>query len=32
MSFTSAKSGKEIGLKPGKVYLHAAPNDADVTY
>jgi hypothetical protein len=32
MSFTSAKTGKEIGLKPGKVYLHAAPNDADVTY
>jgi hypothetical protein len=32
MSFTSATSGKEIGLKPGRVYLHAAPNDAKLTY
>jgi hypothetical protein len=32
MSFTSKKTGKKIGLKPGRVYLHAAPNDAEVTY
>jgi hypothetical protein len=32
MSFTSTKTGKKIGLKPGRVYLHAAPNDAEVTY
>lgn len=32
MSFTAKKSGKEIGLKPGRVYLHAAPNDAEITY
>lgn len=32
MSFTSKKTGDKIGLKPGRVYLHAAPNNAKVTY
>lgn len=32
MSFTAKKTGKEIGLKPGRVYLHAAPNNAKITY
>ncbi len=32
MSFTSKKTGKKFGLKPGRVYLHAAPLDAKVTY
>jgi hypothetical protein len=32
MSFTSRKTGKEIGLKPVRVYLHAAPRNAKVTY
>ncbi len=32
MSFTSKKSGKEFGLKPGRVWLEAAPRDAKVTY
>jgi len=32
MSFTAKKTGKEIGLKPGRVYLHAAPRNAKVTY
>ncbi|MFL6088602.1 MAG: DUF3048 domain-containing protein [Aeromicrobium sp.] len=32
MSFTSEKSGKAIGLKPGRVWLEAAPRDAVVTY
>ena len=32
MSFTSEKTGNAIGLKPGRVWLEAAPNDAEVTY
>ena len=32
MSFTARKTGKKFGLKPGRVYLHAAPRDAKVTY
>jgi hypothetical protein len=32
MSFTSKKTGKAIGLKPGRVWLEAAPRDADVSY
>lgn len=32
MSFTAEKTGKKLGLKPGRVYLHAAPLDAKVTY
>lgn len=32
MSFTSEKTGEAIGLKPGRVWLEAAPADAKVTY
>ena len=32
MSFTSKKTGKKIGLKPGRVWLEAAPRDASLTY
>jgi hypothetical protein len=32
MSFTSKKTGKEIGLKPGRVWLEAAPRNAKLTY
>lgn len=32
MSFTSKKTGKPIGLKPGRVWLEAAPRSAKVTY
>ncbi|HUQ00406.1 MAG TPA: DUF3048 domain-containing protein [Aeromicrobium sp.] len=32
MSFTARKTGKHIGLKPGRVWLEAAPRDAKVTY
>jgi hypothetical protein len=32
MSFTARKSGKAIGLKPGRVWLEAAPRDAKITY
>ena len=32
MSFTSKKTGAKFGLKPGRVYLHAAPRSAKVTY
>jgi len=32
MSFTSTKTGKKIGLKPGRVWLEAAPRNAKVTY
>jgi hypothetical protein len=32
MSFTAKATGNKIGLKPGRVYLHAAPRDAEVTY
>jgi hypothetical protein len=32
MSFTSRKTGKEIGLKPGRVWLEAAPRNAKLTY
>lgn len=32
MSFTAKKTGKAIGLKPGRVWLEAAPRDAKVTY
>lgn len=32
MSFTAKKTGTKFGLKPGKVYLHAAPRNAEVTY
>lgn len=32
MSFTSEKTGQAIGLKPGRVWLEAAPRDAKVTY
>jgi hypothetical protein len=31
MSFT-AKSGKALGIKPGHVFLEAAPRGGDVTY
>jgi hypothetical protein len=32
MSFTSKKTGKPIGIKPGRVWMEAAPLDAGVTY
>ena len=32
MSFTSKKTGQAIGIKPGRVWLEAAPRDAKVTY
>lgn len=32
MSFTSKKTGKAIKLKPGKVWMEAAPRGAEVTY
>jgi hypothetical protein len=32
MSFTAAKTGKRIGIKPGRVWMEAAPRGAEVTY
>lgn len=32
MSFTSTKTGKHIGIKPGRVWMEAAPRGAEVTY
>lgn len=32
MSFTAKKTGAKIGLKPGRVWVEAAPRNAKVTY